>query len=291
MNSSNQPSQFYPRIIVGTTLTLAVLTAIAFAKEGVGAWIFAAFIGCAVVFAQWEYYQMAQAKGHQPFIFLGLATSATYLAALFFTARYSGLGPLTEVVLWLSLLIFFLVTFFPRPNPLVNVALTLFGVGYLALPLGAILLIAYFPFPQETQDGRWWLVYLYAVTKMTDVGALMVGKLMGKHPLASRISPNKTIEGALGGLSAAILVSILFFVIAAHTSYPIAFHITLAQSLYLGALIGIVAQLGDLSESVLKRDAKVKHSSGLPGLGGVLDIVDSLVFTAPLLLFFMTWTT
>lgn len=274
----------YPRLLVGSLLTIIVVLAIYISQLGVLAWLFAGFIATAIAMAQWEYYQMAIAKGHHPFVGLGLGTSVAYLFALFLTLMHPELKPLPEVVLMVSLLIFFLMTFVPRADPLVNVALTLFGVGYLALPLGTILAIAYFPFPDSTQDSRWWLLYLYAVTKMTDVGALATGKLYGKRPLALRISPNKTVEGALGGFCVAVLVSLVFAIA------PIPLHLTLVEALALGALIGIVSQLGDLSESVLKRDANVKHSSHLPGLGGALDIVDSLVFTAPLLLFFLEWS-
>jgi phosphatidate cytidylyltransferase len=283
-------SQLYPRLIVGTILTIVVLLAIYISQLGALAAVFASFLAVAVACAQWEYYQMAQVKGHQPFVALGLCTSIVYLLAVFLTVLYPSLKPLSEVVLLLALLIFFLMTFIPRPDPLVNVALTLFGVGYLALPLGTILAIAYFPFLSNTQDPRWWLFYLYAVTKMTDVGALAIGKLFGKHPLALRISPNKTIEGAFGGFCVTVLTSLLFALAGSEGFGWISLHLSIPQAFVLGALIGIVGQLGDLSESVLKRDANVKHSSRLPGLGGALDIVDSLIFTAPLLYFFLEWS-
>lgn len=281
-------TQFYSRLVFGTLLTIIVFLAIFLSHAGGWAWAFAAIVASGVILAQWEYYQMAQAKGHQPFVGLGLGTSFAYLLALFITSRYPGLGPFPQAVLLCSLMVFFIVSFLPRPDPLVNVALTLFGVGYLALPLGAIILIAYLPL--EGQDNRWWLLYLYAVTKMTDVGALAIGKTYGKRPLALHISPNKTVEGALGGFGSALLVSLLFVLLAKGSHGLVPVHLSLWQGFWLGAAIGIISQLGDLSESVLKRDAKVKDSSRLPGLGGVLDIMDSLVFTAPFLLFFLEWT-
>lgn len=279
----------YPRLLVGTSLTIAVVLAIYLSTIGLFAWAFAGFIALAICLAQWEYYQMAQAKGFQPFVGVGISISVAYLLALFLTLRHPGLNPLPEMVLLASLLFAFMASFSSRPDPLVNIGLTVFGVGYLALPLGAILAIAYSPFSEPVQDNRWWLFYLYAVTKMTDVGALAFGKLCGKHHLAVRISPNKTVEGALGGFCVAILISLLFAMIAREHLGWIQLHLTLGHALSLGALIGIVSQLGDLSESVLKRDANIKHSNQLPGLGGALDIVDSLVFTAPLLLFYRLW--
>lgn len=283
-------NRFHPRILVGTALTIVVVLAIYISQLPGFAWVFASFVATAIALAQAEYYKMAEAKGHQPFVGLGIGTTVAYLFALFVSLMNPQLQPLPEVVLLASLLVFFMMTFKPRPDPLVNVALTLFGVGYLTLPLGTILAIAYFPFFDGLQDARWWLFYLYAVTKMTDVGALAIGKLYGRTPLALRISPNKTVEGALGGFCIAVIISVIFAMASTAILGWIPLHLPFIQSLLLGGLIGVVSQLGDLSESVLKRDANVKHSSQLPGLGGALDILDSLVFTAPLVFFFLVWS-
>ena len=116
---------------------------------------------------------------------------------------------------------------------------------------------------------------MIVVTVMTDVGAYFAGKKFGKKKLAPNLSPGKTIEGAAGGLMLALIASlVMYFINSAHLSFFMA--------VLLGILFGIVGQAGDLAESLLKRDAGVKDSNGLPGLGGVLDIVDSLLFTAPL---------
>lgn len=276
-------SHLTARLVVGMGFALLVLLAIASVNHERWAWFFLVSLTGTVVWAQWEYYELAEAKGHHPYTFLGLATTVAYLLALFATAHDPSLFPLEEAVLLISLMLLFAVSFFPRPDPLVNVALTLFGVGYLALTLGSIVSIAYFPFKTALQSGPSWLLYLFAVTKITDVGALGFGKLYGKHRLAQRVSPNKTIEGALGGLFTAVGLSLLLALLMP------SLQLTVWQGVWLGTLMGIVSQLGDLSESVLKRDANVKNSSRLPGLGGILDVVDSLVFTAPLLLFFLRW--
>ena len=114
---------------------------------------------------------------------------------------------------------------------------------------------------------------------MTDVGAYFVGKFLGKHKL-SKLSPNKTLEGAVMGLVTAIAVSVLMYYLGRKFAFE-NFSFTLFRSIWLGALIGVLGQAGDLAESLLKRDAKVKDSNQIPGLGGILDMLDSLLFTAP----------
>jgi phosphatidate cytidylyltransferase len=150
----------------------------------------------------------------------------------------------------------------------------------LTLPISCALRINYFFPTHALEDGRLWLAYVLLVTKMTDIGAYFCGKIFGKNKLAPSISPKKTVEGALGGLGAALLTSLIFAFFASHFA---PFHMTFLQSIWIGITMSILAQLGDLSESLLKRDAGVKDSSHLPGLGGMLDIVDSLVFTLPLM--------
>lgn len=122
---------------------------------------------------------------------------------------------------------------------------------------------------------------------MTDMGAFFVGKKLGRHQLAAQISPKKTVEGAIGGLVTAVISSALIPPLASWIDSPFALQVTLWQTLILGCLIGILSQIGDLGESLLKRDAGIKDSNQLPGLGGVLDMIDSLVFTLPLGYFFL----
>lgn len=280
-------SQFYTRLVVGSALGLLFLVSIFVAQWGtIGAWLFTSIGMVAVVLAQREYYQIAQAKGFQPFVFCGLGISIAYLYALLLSHQFSAWVHLPSLVLILGLLLLFIESF-SKPEPLVSLAITAFGVVYLALPLGCMLLIAFFPFQADMQNGSWWLLYLVLVTKITDTAAYFVGKLWGRYPLASRISPKKTIEGALGGFVAAVAASVLFSQLSVWMPNTVLIKLSLWQSLGLGTLFGIVAQLGDLSESILKRDAGVSDSSHLPGLGGFLDIVDSVIFTTPLLFLFL----
>lgn len=227
-----------------------------------------------------EYYHLTRNKGFQPSDASGIGISVIYAIALAASFHHPALNALPSLVLLFSFVVLFLAFFKQQTSALGNLAITLFGVIYLALPICCSLRINYF-FPENAlNDGRLWLAYVLLVTKMTDIGAYFCGKIMGKTKLAPTISPKKTIEGAFGGLAASLISSLVFALIASHVAV---FNITFFQSIWIGLLISVLAQLGDLSESLLKRDAGVKDSSHLPGFGGMLDIVDSLVFTLPLM--------
>jgi phosphatidate cytidylyltransferase len=146
--------------------------------------------------------------------------------------------------------------------------------------MGMILGVLY----MEGVDGRWWITYLLVVTKITDIGAYFGGNLWGRRKLAPNISPKKTIEGAVVGLGCAVLASFIFHLCSEYTRY---FRLGVYEWVFLGLILGAVGQFGDLSESLLKRDANKKDSNALPGLGGVLDSLDSILFTAPIIYIYL----
>lgn len=232
-----------------------------------------------------EYYRLAEAKGFTPF-----RTMATSLGAAYLVAVYSKLlfpTPLLHVLPALLLLVGGFTTaicaFAKTAGSLGNLAVTVFGFCYLVFPLSCLLEINYFSPPYQQIDSRLWLVFALAVPKSSDIGAYFTGKLFGKHRLAPSISPNKTMEGAVGGLLASTLTSLVW----TWTCRESIGTTILLHSVLWGVVLGLLAQLGDLSESILKRDARVQDSSNLPGLGGVLDVLDSLVFTLPFLYLLM----
>ena len=121
---------------------------------------------------------------------------------------------------------------------------------------------------------------LLLITKLGDIGAYLIGSSFGKHPLIPRISPKKTIEGAFGGL--------LFSVLGALAS-RIFLGFDYLHLILIGLGLGILGQLGDLSESLLKRDCGIKDSGSIfPGMGGVLDEIDSLLFAGPVFYFYLS---
>ena len=145
-------------------------------------------------------------------------------------------------------------------------------------------------------------LFIIAVTKSADVGGLFIGTTFGKHPLLPKVSPNKSVEGTLGGIMLSGIVAILM-----QSFLPPVFQVTAVKlqsalpagmlslpSWYIfciGLFFGSLGQLGDLSESMIKRDCKVKDSGKfLPGTGGVLDMIDSLLFSVPAFFLYVSST-
>ena len=177
---------------------------------------------------------------------------------------------------------FFLFHLASVENAITDIAVSTFSMIYVAVPLGLLLVILLAP----AFDGRWWLFFLIATVKMNDIGGYFIGKLLGKTKLASTVSPHKTIAGSLGGIFFALLTSFLFFLLS---RYVTQFSITLSHAMILGFIFAIGAQVGDLAESLLKRDANVKDSNKIPGMGGILDMFDSLLFNIPILFFYFCY--
>ena len=143
------------------------------------------------------------------------------------------------------------------------------------------LFIPFFILVRLEPQGLKWIFFLLAVNYAGDTGAYYTGRTLGRHKLAPMVSPQKTIEGSLGGLAANILVAYVFQ-ITLFSSHPF------LQMASLGLTIGVVSQVGDLLESMLKRAARVKDSGSIfPGHGGLLDRMDSLLLPAPVLYFFI----
>ena len=162
---------------------------------------------------------------------------------------------------------------------IVGVSTAFFGIFYVSWCFSFIIKLRLLESP-SLPDGRWLVAFLLAVTKGGDIGAYTVGSLIGRHTLIPRISPSKTWEGTVGGLA--------FSVAAAAAFQPVFPSVPLAHLLILALLLGILGQLGDLSESLIKRDCQVKDSGSiLPGMGGILDVLDSLLFTAPVCYFYV----
>lgn len=164
----------------------------------------------------------------------------------------------------------------PLEQSLRDGALTLFGVLYLGLTLGALSMTRLLP------GGEWLIFFLLLVTWASDTGAYYVGTLYGRHRLAPTISPKKTVEGLVGGWFGAILV-------AYGARWWFLPDLPNLDCLILATLLTITGLWGDLTESAMKRSVGMKDSGGiLPGHGGMLDRLDSLLFTAPVFYYYVT---
>jgi phosphatidate cytidylyltransferase len=170
-----------------------------------------------------------------------------------------------------------------NPDGIQTISNTLLGIVYVPWLFNFFPKIKYF---YNGFEGPGWLFafYLVVVTKLGDTGAYLVGRAFGRHKMMPRISPNKTWEGLLGGFVFSIIgsVSVLNWEGFAQKIAPLRFNQT--DAIILGVLLGVVGVIGDLSESLIKREVHVKDSGEvLPGIGGALDLIDSLLFTAPIL--------
>jgi phosphatidate cytidylyltransferase len=159
---------------------------------------------------------------------------------------------------------------------IVAIATTLFGLMYVPWLLNFIQKIYYFP----NVNGIYYVLYFILVTKFSDTGAYVVGSLIGRTKMIPRISPGKTWEGFGGAILFAVGASVAF----AHLAGAKVPEFGLPHAVILGFILAVAAVVGDLIESLFKREAGVKDSGGFfPGIGGILDLLDSLLFNAPLM--------
>jgi phosphatidate cytidylyltransferase len=242
--------------------------------------------------ALWEFYRMLDHKGLPNFKIVGMICGAVMLAGSFY--YFSRMGPARSYDFELSVLLFFLLTVFTRQmfarlrddEPLQTMAYTLFGLLYVLWLFNFMTKIVYL-IPRSSAGavmGQFYCLYLIVVTKFSDMGAYLVGSVIGRHQMIPHISPKKTWEGFAGALGLSLLASLaLFRLMPGHLSM-----LNWTHAIVLGLLLGFAAVVGDLAESIIKRSTGVKDSGNfLPGIGGALDLVDSLLFTAPLLFFYL----
>jgi phosphatidate cytidylyltransferase len=164
---------------------------------------------------------------------------------------------------------------------IVAISTTLFGLMYVPWLLNFMQKIYFFG---RGVEGHLYILYFLVVTKMSDSGAYMVGSLIGKHKMIPRISPGKTWEGFFGAVAVSTGASLIFAWLAG----PHLSGMTLAHAVILGIVLSIGAVVGDLIESLFKREAGLKDSGRLfPGVGGILDVLDSLLFNAPLMYLYL----
>jgi len=186
-----------------------------------------------------------------------------------------------------SLLIIFVLglcirQFVSRSNTagILAISTTLFGLMYVPWLLNFIQKINFFP----NANGTYYVLYFVLVTKFSDTGAYALGSLLGKHKMIPRISPGKTWEGFAGAVALSTLASVLF----AHFAAKRLTGMNPIHAVLLGVLLGSAAVVGDLIESLFKREAGVKDSgNSFPGIGGILDLLDSLLFNAPLMYLYL----
>ena len=238
-------------------------------------WLFSIVATLLIGFALYEFYMMVVSKGILVYRYFGVI-----IGILVPVITHLRMGVITQNVEPFLIVIACLCTFilqFTRresSHALTGIAVTLLGILYISWFFSFIIKIKFLP------HGTLLVAFLLLVTKGGDIGAYLVGSMLGRHTLIPRISPKKTIEGLVGGL----LFSFIFAVIS---KLYLGF-IDFGHIIFLGVLLGILGQIGDLSESLIKRDCAVKDTGKyFPGLGGSMDILDSLLFTTPIFYFYI----
>jgi phosphatidate cytidylyltransferase len=259
------------RILTALVLIPAVLALVVYA----GPWVLFVALGLLGTLCLHEYFQLIRLMEIRPLSWFGYPAFWVLLGLL--EARRLPAPALFAVILMTALL----AAMWPRGSireRVLGAMVTTFGVSYLAFALHAALRVR-FEFGETA--GLEWMVVLLAAVWAGDTAAMLGGKGFGRTPFSPRISPKKTIEGAAAGLLGSTAAALALQRLLFRDLPP-------AHLLAAAALVGIFGQLGDLAESLLKRAAGKKDSSNLvPGHGGVLDRIDSLLFAFPVLYLYL----
>src|SRR5665648_596103 len=220
-----------------------------------------------------ELYSIADKQGYKPSYILGTILILYFI----FIAVYDvySLNCYIENII----ITFFILQLFRKDfsKVLAEISIAIFGSIYLGYLFSFVIKI------KDLPNGNYYLISLLIVTWVNDIGAYLIGTYFGKNKIFPKISPKKTIEGSIGGI---------IFSIAATFALKNWLNLTFNELISIGLIIAIIAQIGDLFESVLKRGSGVKDSGTLiPGQGGILDCLDSLIFTAPVFYYYIVFLT
>jgi len=294
MSEKKSKSRVFGERLFSTLLLWAAVTGMFMSDSP---WAFAGFMVLLGVAASREYYAMAK-KADFPCLYKwGLICSGVYLLAVGFMLASEGAAALEKVsvlsgaavaLVVLSSFIIQLKDPIVGEKSLVSVAATVIGFLYIAFLFGFMARLCFItPSVDGGVPGKWLIIWVVAVTKFTDMGAYITGSLIGKNKMIPHISPGKTWEGFVGALFWAQLAGCgLYALLPSELSVLGGWH----HVIILGVILALLAVVGDLAESIIKRCLRAKDSGQtLPGIGGALDLIDSLCFTAPVLYYYIIW--
>jgi phosphatidate cytidylyltransferase len=263
------------RDVPAAFITGLALAGVALGSLALGKWAFALAAGAIVLWAQGELYLALQRHHLQPATALGLVSGGLVLGAAYFRGEAAMLSMFVLSV-FATFLWYMAAPASHRRGTATNIGVTVLGVAYVPLMAGYALAMLDFT------DGRAVVLSVIGLTFVYDTAAFIVGSWWGNRPLAPTISPKKSLEGAIGATLVVIAVSV-GAVAPAVTALN-----TVGKSVALAVVVAVLAPLGDLAESLIKRDLGVKDmGSVLPGHGGVLDRIDSVLFVAPAAFLFL----
>lgn len=281
----------FARRLTSAVILWSVLFGILLAGQPFGYFLLTAFFGLAGL---WEFYGMLDHKPVPNFKIFGMICAVIFFVGSYYFLRYQN-GAVGSNNFEMAVFLIFLLGVFGRQlftraseniPPLETMAYTVFGLLYVPWLFGFISKIVYLVprAPDGGLMGQYYVLYLIVVSKFSDMGAYLTGSVIGKHKMVPHISPSKTWEGFGGALAFSLLISY-----GLRALMPVKLGLLGRYDVViLGLGLSVGAVIGDLAESVLKRSTGVKDSGRmLPGIGGVLDLIDSLLFTAPLLFFYL----
>jgi phosphatidate cytidylyltransferase len=238
------------------------------------------------ILAALEFYRMVATSKAMPFTYFGLTWAAFLIVSrnselLSLVKPYFNPDLLTPLLLTSAVILSLigLLGCRRKEGVFVSWAWTVAGILYIGW------LLSYLVALRGLDNGRNWVFFVLFTTWASDTAAFVIGKKLGRHKLTPNISPGKTWEGALGGVLGAIIASILFF-----TPTPFQLPLIYWQAIALSVSVSILGQVGDLVESLLKRNMGVKDSGKLmPGHGGILDRLDSIIFGSIVVYYYVIW--
>jgi phosphatidate cytidylyltransferase len=249
----------------------------------VNPFMFIAVVCLLTVGGLYEFFYMVRKKDVPIYSYTGIFIGLLIPLSIFTHFELTKNWELLFIVVGFLLILFMQFSRNDNRNAILGLSTTMFGVLYVAWFFSFLVKIRLM---LPGFEGMKLVGFILLVTKSGDIGALLIGSWLGKHPLLPKVSPNKSVEGSVGALIVSGVTAIIF-----KSFLPADIHFPVMQVFLMGAFFGGLGQLGDLSESLIKRDCGVKDSGKfLPGMGGVLDVIDSLLFSAPAFYLYMSST-
>lgn len=267
-------NKFFKRAITGALFVVVLTGSILWHPVS-----YAALFSVIVVLGLWEFYGLIKIKDVHPQKYIGILAGLILFLATFISAQNYLHSGLYILLIPAGAGIFLLELFRNKPNPFHNIAFTILGVLYIAVPFSLLNSLVY-PDYITLKYNPEILIGYFVLIWTSDTGAYLTGITIGKHPLFKRISPKKSWEGFIGGT----LLTVAMSVLVSRFSHEI----NVYHWIIVAILIAIFGVLGDLVESMLKRSLDVKDSGNfLPGHGGILDRFDSLIISSPFVFTFI----
>lgn len=267
------------RQLVRRLVTAAIGVPVAIVCSLVGGIPFLIAVNLVILFGLVEFYRMMEAKGIRPYKTVGVGAGLGVSWYVYFQG-----GVFSSLFITLVLLIIMVLELFRRDGDLAvfHISSTILGVFYVAWLGSHIILLRQLGEGAPAGDlGGSFVLLTLALAWGTDTGAFFVGNAIGKRKLLPRVSPEKSVEGVWGGVATALAAAFI-------AKVTFAGYLTVVDALALGLVAPAAAVLGDLVESLMKRDVRIKDTSrALPGHGGMLDRFDSVLFVAPLVYYYL----